>query len=181
MVKIYVQVFRPTANLNINARMSWVVAYESLKTKKKSSWAIPKVLAVAYESFSSQSLNQNLNGVSQRRSQLELVSYESARKENLDCNLLGRVVQSWVKITQGYCEICIQISKLKKHFSFNSFVFFCWWLEALKITGEITRENAFEHKKKKPGLTANRPSNNWALMQKTQKPQGVLIRVDSGV
>ena len=25
-------------------------------------------------------------------------------------------------------------------------------------------KNAFEHKKKKPGLSANRPSNNWALM-----------------
>ena len=49
MVKIYVQLFRPTTNLNINARMSRVVAYESLKTKKKSSWVIPKVLAVAYD------------------------------------------------------------------------------------------------------------------------------------
>ena len=31
----------------------WVVAYESLKTKEKSSWVIPKV--VAYEGFTSQS------------------------------------------------------------------------------------------------------------------------------
>ena len=28
----------------------------------------------------------------------------------------GRVVQSWVKITQSQCEIWIQIWKLKKHF-----------------------------------------------------------------
>ena len=62
-VKIYVQFFRPTTNLNINARMSRVVAYESLNTKKKSSWVIPKVVAVACESFSSQRLSQILKGV----------------------------------------------------------------------------------------------------------------------
>ena len=61
--EIYVQFFRPTTNLNINARMSWVVSYESLNTKKKSSWVIPKVVAVACESFSSQCLSQILNGV----------------------------------------------------------------------------------------------------------------------
>ena len=26
----------------------------------------------------------------------------------------------------------------------------------------IIRQNAFEHKKKKPRLSANQPSNNWA-------------------
>ena len=31
-----------------------------------------------------------------------------------------------------------------------------------KNKGEIIRENAFEHKKKKPGLSANQPSNNRA-------------------
>ena len=36
------------------------------------------------------------------------------------------------------------------------------WLEVLKITEKIIRENAFEHKENKPGLSANRPSNNWA-------------------
>ena len=36
-------------------------------------------------------------------------------------------------------------------------------IESSKITEKIIRENAFEHKKKKPGLSANRPSNNWAL------------------
>ena len=29
-------------------------------------------------------------------------------------------------------------------------------------TEKIVLENTFEHKKKKPGLRANRPSNNWA-------------------
>ena len=29
---------------------------------------------------------------------------------------------------------------------------------------ENIQENAFEHKKKNPGLSANRPSNNWAKM-----------------
>ena len=62
-VEIYVQFLRPTTNLNINARMSRVVAYESLNTKKKSSWVIPKVVAVVCESFSSQRLSQILNGV----------------------------------------------------------------------------------------------------------------------
>jgi len=42
-------------------------------------------------------------------------------------------------------------------------------LEALKIAQKIIRENAFEDKKKKPrlfnpGLSANQPSNNWALV-----------------
>ena len=36
------------------------------------------------------------------------------------------------------------------------------WLEVLKITEKIIRENAFEHTKNKHGLSANRPSNNWA-------------------
>ena len=42
----------------------------------------------------------------------------------------------------------------------------------LKITGKIIRKKAFEQKKKKPGfhltlhawLSANLPSNNWALL-----------------
>ena len=33
-----------------------------------------------------------------------------------------------------------------------------------KNKGEIIRENAFEHKKKKPGLSANQPSNNRAQL-----------------
>ena len=33
--------------------------------------------------------------------------------------------------------------------------------------GENFQENAFEHKKKKPGLSTNRPSNNWAQMSST--------------
>ena len=35
----------------------------------------------------------------------------------------------------------------------------------LKIREKIVRENAFEQKIKKPGLSANRPSNNWALQE----------------
>ena len=41
--------------------------------------------AVAYESFSLQSLSHSSNRVSQRWSQLELVAYDSGRKESLDC------------------------------------------------------------------------------------------------
>ena len=40
-------------------------------------------------------------------------------------------------------------------------------MEALKITEEVIRENDFEHKKKKPGLGANRPLNNWAQVPGT--------------
>ena len=179
MVKIYVQLFRPTTNLNINARMSWVVAYESLKTKKKSSWAIPKVLAVAYESFSSQSLSQILNGVSQSRSYLELFDYESGRNESLDCNLLGRVVQSCVKIAQGYCEICIHIWKLKKHFRFNSFVYMLMIGSSKHNRENYPRKCRWTQKETRvkfnSGLSANRPSNNWALVQNTQNPRGAFI------
>ena len=39
-------------------------------------------------------------------------------------------------------------------------------MEALEIIEKIVRENAFEHKKEKPGLNANRPSNNWAQIDK---------------
>ena len=35
---------------------------ESLKTKEKSSWVIPKVVTVAYKCFSSQSLSHTSNG-----------------------------------------------------------------------------------------------------------------------
>ena len=31
------------------------------------------------------------------------------------------------------------------------------------MTAKTIRENAFEQKKKKPGLSANWPSKNWAL------------------
>ena len=41
-----------------------VVTYESLKTKEKTSWQFPKVVAVAYESFQFHSLNDNSNRVS---------------------------------------------------------------------------------------------------------------------
>ena len=43
----------------------WMVTYESLKTEEKSSLVILKVVAVAYESFSWQSLSQSSNGISQ--------------------------------------------------------------------------------------------------------------------
>ena len=42
-----------------------MVTYESLKTEEKSSLVILKVVTVAYESFSSQSLSHSSNGVSQ--------------------------------------------------------------------------------------------------------------------
>ena len=38
---------------------------------------------------------------------------------------------------------------------------------SFKITEEVILENAFEHKKKKLGVSANRPSNNWAQIPGT--------------
>ena len=80
--KLYVQFYRPnTPKIFINEPLAqcavsfkcwfiwirlWVEAYESWATKEKSTWVIPKVIAVAYESFSLQSLSQRSNGVSQR-------------------------------------------------------------------------------------------------------------------
>ena len=63
-----------------------MVDCESLKTKDKSSWVIPKVVAVAYGSFLLQSLSRSSNGVLQKWSKLELVAYESGRKESFDCS-----------------------------------------------------------------------------------------------
>ena len=63
-----------------------MVAYESVKTKEKSSWVISKVVAVAYERFSSKRLNHSSNGVAEGGRNQELVAHESSRKESFDCN-----------------------------------------------------------------------------------------------
>ena len=66
-----------------------VVACESLKTKEKPSRVIPKAVALAYASgrllIGLQSLSHSSNGVSQRWFLLELIAYESGRKESFDC------------------------------------------------------------------------------------------------
>ena len=54
----------------------------------------------------------------------------------------------------------IDRSELFKAFQFKFFLSTSWWLEALKMTEKIIRENSFEQKKKKPGLSAKRSSNN---------------------
>ena len=48
-------------------------------------WSRSLTGAVVYESFSLQSLSEKSNGVSQCWSYLELVTYESGRKESFDC------------------------------------------------------------------------------------------------
>ena len=53
-------------------------------------------------------------------------------------------------ITQGKCEIWIQIWKLKNHFSLNSFVYKLMMGSSKNIFYCV--QNAFEHNKKKPGL-----------------------------
>ena len=69
-----------------------VAACESLKPGKvKPSRLIPKVVALVYasgrlhESFGLQILSHSSNGVSQRWFVLELIAYESGRKESFDC------------------------------------------------------------------------------------------------
>ena len=56
--------------------------------------------------------------------------------------VMGRVVQTWIKITQGKCKIWIQIWKLKSRFSLILSVNTVddWML--LKITEKVFRENA---------------------------------------
>ena len=67
----------------MNKTLSHVAAdLRELKNKGKSSWVNPK--AVAYESFSLQTLSRSSNVVSQRWSWLELVAYEIGRKESFD-------------------------------------------------------------------------------------------------
>ena len=60
-----------------------MVAYESLKTKEKSSWVIPKVVAVAQRS--SWELFIIKFKLQFKRGFTEVVAYEGARKESFDC------------------------------------------------------------------------------------------------
>ena len=85
--------------------------------------------------------------------------------------LLDRVFQSWVKITQGYCEIWIQIWKLTTVKGISVLIPF--FNKLMVGSSKNNRENyprkCFWTKEKetrvksKPRLSANRPSNNWAL------------------
>ena len=77
---------------------------------------------------------------------------------------LGRVVQSWVKITQ------------MNAWKVNSVQFFLsasWWLDALKNNRENYPRKCLWAKEKEtwvksnPRSSANRPSNNWALMARS--------------
>ena len=67
----------------------------------------------------------------------------------------GRVVQSWVKITQGKCEIWNQISKLKKQIQLNSFLSTIWRLSTLKRIEKLAKENTFDEKEKRRGEKFN--------------------------
>ena len=83
--------------------------------------------------------------------------------------LLGRVVQSWVKITQGN-SATLKLRN-KSHKSKFSYILFVYKIECSRINGEINKENAFQQKKKKPALkwprvSTNQLSNNWALTLK---------------
>ena len=82
---------------------------------------------------------------------------------------MGRVVQSWVKITQGN-SATLKLRN-KSHKSKFSYILFVYKIECSRINGEINKENAFQQKKKKPALkwprvSTNQLSNNWALTLK---------------
>ena len=81
---------------------------------------------------------------------------------------LGWVVQSWVKITQGQCRIWIQIWKLKKHKSVLILFVYKLMIGSFKNNRENYPRKCFWTQEKEtrvkfnPGLSANRPLNNWA-------------------
>ena len=54
-------------------------------------------------------------------------------------------------------------------------------IESSKNTREIIPENAFEHKRKKPGLSANRPSNNRAQGPVARRPISANPNLQSGL
>ena len=69
-----------------------MVDYESLQRKEKSSWVIPKVVVVTYRSDRKQELfikkfksqfKQDFTKL--MLSLLEVITFESRRKENFDC------------------------------------------------------------------------------------------------
>ena len=62
--------------------------------------------------------------------------------------------------------------------SISVLILFVYWLmigSSNTITKRIIPENAFEHKKKKPGLSTNRPLNNSALEIKIQCEREIAI------
>ena len=69
-----------------------MVAYESLKTKEKSSWVIPKVVAVAYGSGLLSELFITKYKSQFKRGSTKVIVTRAGRKENFDCNALLRLV-----------------------------------------------------------------------------------------
>ena len=65
------------------------------------------------------------------------------------------VVQSWVKIIQGYCKSSFQILKLWKNIQFSFFLSTIWWMDVLKRIGKITPKRLLNRKMKKNLLQFN--------------------------
>lgn len=70
----------------------WVTTYKSLKTMRKSSWVIPKVVTVAYGNSSLQELSMSKWRWHSKQDlhwwlQLELITYKRGRSESFDCTL----------------------------------------------------------------------------------------------
>ena len=66
----------------------------------------------------------------------------------------GGVVESWVKITQGKCEIWIQNWSPKRQIQFN-FFFVYKLMIALKGIKKTIRENVFEQEKREHEVQFN--------------------------
>ena len=65
------------------------------------------------------------------------------------------VVQSWVKIIQGYCKSSFQILKLCKNILFSFFLSTIWWMDVPKRIGKIIPKRFLNSKMKKNWLQFN--------------------------
>ena len=101
--------------------MSWVVPYKSLKTKETSSWVIPKVVAIAFGSFSSQSLSHHSNGGFIKVAVNRAGCLRSGRKDNFDCMLLMKI-RTWGQVgwilTKSF--FCVFINREKVEVNKNT-------------------------------------------------------------
>ena len=71
--------------------------------------------------------------------------------QNNGKEIYKKIVLHWAELFRVSAKFEFRFESLKS-ISVLILLTTIWWLEALKITEQIIRENAFEHKKKKPGL-----------------------------
>ena len=85
---------------------------------------------------------------------IELRKYPIKSECSFQCRekVQGRVVRSWVKITKVSARFDFRFEPLKSISVLILFVYKLMIGSSYKITEKIIQENAFEHKKRKPGL-----------------------------